>query len=526
MERFRPINLMDSGRHQIRRRANHAARLGAALAAVGVLTGAGLGWAGYGVLVDAIPTSQALVDAPQSLGTSENILVMGLDSRLDEQGRPLPKDVYAALHAGDETVGGHNANVLIMLHIPGDGGPVRAVSIPRDDFVELSGCPSKVCKAKVKQAYGLGYLEKMTALSTVGPKNPSATEVANREQQAREAGRKAQIATVRQLTGVPIDHFVEVTLGAFYQIARSVEPITVCLNDDTSDQYSGANFHKGTQQLDAAQAMAFVRQRRDPNDALFTDLDRTRRQQAFIASVVNALRDGGALSDPGTQRNLLKVATQYVAVDAGLNFEGLMERSKTLTTRPLTLYTLPISKFGSTSRGEDVDVVDVPTIRSIMYNLVMTDYGAVAPQPVTAAPAQSAVLNIVNASNREGVAKALEAVFATRGFTPGAASTADALSDTSTIAYGKGANQAARTLADQFGLTAIVSDSVAAGTVQLTVGADFRDPDSISNEKPVADSPQAPAQPIITADASATGADAPAPTDLSLMNATGVVCVK
>ena len=81
--------------------------------------------------------------------------------------------------------------------------------------------------------------------------------------------------------GIPIDHFVEVTLAAFFQIAEVVQPLTVCLNDDTSDPYSGADFERGVQEIDAAQAMAFVRQRRDVNDETFTDLDRTRRQQAF-----------------------------------------------------------------------------------------------------------------------------------------------------------------------------------------------------------------------------------------------------
>ena len=85
-----------------------------------------------------------------------------------------------------------------------------------------------------------------------------------RQQDERDAGRKAEISTVKQfLGGVPIDHFVEVTLVAFYQIAQVVQPITVCVNENTSDSYSGANFHKGLQQISASQALAFVRQRRD-----------------------------------------------------------------------------------------------------------------------------------------------------------------------------------------------------------------------------------------------------------------------
>ena len=47
--------------------------------------------------------------------------------------------------------------MLILLHLPGGNGPVSAVSVPRDDYVDLPGCPSGVCKGKIKQAYGLAY---------------------------------------------------------------------------------------------------------------------------------------------------------------------------------------------------------------------------------------------------------------------------------------------------------------------------------------------------------------------------------
>src|SRR5207253_2161432 len=137
-----------------------------------------------------------------------------------------------------------------------------------------------------KQAYGLAYLHAMDSFSASKSNSASSDSVdsqsgsddpAVHEQAAREAGRKAEIDTVRHLLGIPIDHFVEVTLGAFFQLAQVVAPITVCLNADTSDPYSGADFHAGVQHIDAAQAMAFVRQRRDVNDENFTDLDRTRR---------------------------------------------------------------------------------------------------------------------------------------------------------------------------------------------------------------------------------------------------------
>jgi LCP family protein required for cell wall assembly len=507
-----------------------------ALAAVLVLAGTGMGWASYRDITGGITTSHALVGGPASAGGDQNILIMGLDSRLDQHGQPLPQDIYDALHAGDETVGGYNANVLIVLHLPGDGGPITAISIPRDDYVELAGCPTTDCKGKVKQAYGLAYQHALdtaagpTSDTGSGTTSSEAPDPVVQEQMGREAGRKAQIDTVRRLLGIPIDHFLEVTLVAFFQIAQVVAPITVCVNADTADPFSGADFHQGTQQIDAAQAMAFVRQRRDVNDELFTDMDRTRRQQAFIASLISALRHGGALSSPTALRHLLDVARQNVAVDSGFDLAGFARHASGFTDRPLSLYTLPITEFGQDAAGEDVNLIDVPTIRAIAHNLVTTDRASPPQAAGTSTPAIPAVLNVVNATTHNGLATAVIGNFASHGFTPGVATTADTLGDTSTIEFGPGAHDAAQTLADQFGVPVTESDAVDANTVQLTVGADFpaSDYQTDTNESTataLAASPT-PSTPVTTMSATATGTAAPVPTDLSKMSATDTPCVK
>ena len=203
------------------------------------------------------------------LSKDTNILVMGLDSRLDEQGKPLSPALYNALDAGGQSVGGYNANVLMLIHIPADGAKATAISIPRDDYVELAGIPAESgTYGKIKEAYGDGLAAEQTTLRNAGQSNDNATY-----QQARDAGRTAEIDTVSQFLGsVHIDHFVEVTMAGFYEVAQAIAPITVCVRQATADTYSGANFKAGVQQIDASQAMAFVRQRRDtsnPNYAFF-----------------------------------------------------------------------------------------------------------------------------------------------------------------------------------------------------------------------------------------------------------------
>ena len=84
--------------------------------------------------------------------------------------------------------------------------------------------------------------------------------------EGNEAGRAAAVATVEQLTGVHVDHFAELNLDGFYELAKVIGGVEVCLNHpvpyDPNSGFSAA--HAGYQHLNAKQALAFVRQRRRP----------------------------------------------------------------------------------------------------------------------------------------------------------------------------------------------------------------------------------------------------------------------
>ena len=532
---------MDGPRHRPHRNRLIVvgAKVLATLTSVVVVVVSGIGWIAYRTASAGITTSEALAGEPASTGSDQNILIMGLDSRRDQRGRPLPPDIYEALHAGGENSGDGDADALIVLHLPAGDAPATAISIPRDDYVDLAGCPTSDCRGKIKEAYSLAYQRVMDGRGSANlqsdPATPEGQDSTAKEQRAREAGRKAEISTVRRLLQIPIDHFIEVTLAGFFQLARVVEPITVCLNEDTADRYySGADFHRGIQQISAVQAMAFVRQRRDTNDAMFTDLDRSRRQQAFIVSVVSALRGGGALSNPARLRALLDVAKQNVAVDAGFDLDDIVRNASAFPNRPVVLYTLPVTSFGEISNGAYVNFIDVSTIRSIVQNLVAADSPA-APSTsslsTTAQPgdgaqlsAGGAALDVVNASGRQGEAADLEMSLATGHFSRGNISTAHSTSQISTIAYGSGAKVAAAELADEFGIIANPSDSVARNTVRLTVGTDFSRFDNLNYTS--ASPTTSVAAPVTTVPATGVGMQEPPPTNLTRMTADDIPCVK
>ena len=158
---------------------------------------------------------------------------------------------------------------------------------------------------------------------------------------------------------------------AFYQIAQVVQPITVCVKEATQDSYSGANFLAGEQQIDASQAVAFVRQRRDLYDRYnFTDLDRERRQQAFISSLAFQLKQAGTLANPVKLQQIIDVTKQNTAIDSGLNLLSFAQDAERMAGGNVTFYTLPIRSFGKTPQGEDINVVDVAEIQATVKQLL------------------------------------------------------------------------------------------------------------------------------------------------------------
>ncbi len=200
--------------------------------ALTVMAGGGA-WYLYRDLAAGIGSSRALEGAEKSRSGDTNILLMGLDSRRDQNGEELPEEVLDALHAGSSDIGGYNANTLILLHVPGDGSQAQGFSVPRDDFVDIPGHG----KDKIKKAYGLAKAKEQARLSGQG-----VTDRRQLEQAGREAGRKAQIETVRAFLGVPVDHFAELNLAGFYHLADALGGVPVCLNKAVKDRYSGADF--------------------------------------------------------------------------------------------------------------------------------------------------------------------------------------------------------------------------------------------------------------------------------------------
>lgn len=340
----------------------------------------------------AIPRSKVLQGAAQSKNGDTNILLIGLDSRRDNDGNPISPELTKLLHVGPASIGGYNTNTLILIHLPAGGKKAVAISIPRDNYVNVPGYGMK----KIKEAYGYAKYAEDSRLYKEGVTQPA------REHLARDAGRAATIATVSQFLDVPIDHFAEVNLLGFYDLANALGGIQVCLNKAVNDrQYSGAVFPAGLQTISGADALKFVRQRHGlPNG----DLDRTHRQQAFIAGVITKFRTQGIFGDIGKLSSLLNVAKKDVVIDSGFDVLGFLPQAKALTSGNIKFHTLPIEGYAMRN-SQSVNLVDEIKIRKVvqdLFNPKPKDPKATPAPAPTPAPTKINYANLANGKAVDG----------------------------------------------------------------------------------------------------------------------------
>lgn len=333
-----------------RRLGAHLVRSVVAVASAAVLVVTGWSWSVYDRVSSDMVTSNVLAGrpappaGPDGLDEPVTALLVGIDSRTDASGNPLPPEVLSQLRAGEDE-GQFNTDTLILMHIPaGDTAAASAVSIPRDSFVELAG---DLGRHKINSAYRRGMV--------AAEDNPEIAAVAGpaRERALREAGRAALVATVEDLTGARIDHYAELNLVGFVEVTDAVGGVPVCLAAPVREPRSGVDLPAGQQLLNGSDALAFVRQRHDLADG---DLDRVARQQAFLAGLARSALSSGALSDPVRLDALVSAVTRHVVLDDGWDLDALAAQMRRATGGDIAFRTIPT---GSPALDTPVDGVAV-----------------------------------------------------------------------------------------------------------------------------------------------------------------------
>ena len=422
--------------------------------------------------------SSSNVDAGGPQVGDMNILLMGLESRTYWNGEPLPKTLEDIMHIG--SVGGDTTNTLILVHIYDNGKKALGFSIPRDDVVTMYGTHGYGgTTAKIDEAYGDAMDWELQQLQ----QNGQAAKL-SRDQlyfEANEAGRAAEIQTVEALTGVHIDHFAELNLWGFYELANIFGPIEVCLTQPAYDpDFSGANIPAGYHAVSAAQALAFVRQRENlPNG----DLDRTHRQQAVLDYVIYKVKHQNLIADLVEGNTLLNDLKTFMITSGGWNIVQFATEMQNLTGHNLVFQTLPIQATENNvmlnGRLQDINVVDPAYLKQYVHNAF---YPAPAPKKTATStksaapipPASTVTVDVYNGGTTAGLATDVSEGLASAGYKAGAVGNASAQSETvqsaTQVLYSAAAAANAAKIAGYFGVTAVASTSLPAGHVEVLLG--------------------------------------------------------
>jgi LCP family protein required for cell wall assembly len=434
------------------------ARLAIAIASGFILIGGGMAWATYSNFTASVPHGDNLPPlAPGAKdldGADQNILLLGNDSRAGA----TPAELKAL---GTQDDGGSvNTDTMMLLHIPAKGGKATVISFPRDSWVDI---PDNG-KGKINSAYGDGY----TAAKGNGKD----------ETDAESAGISLLAATLSELTGLHIDHYVQVNLLGFYRISNAIGGVTVCLNaaqNPTTDKdqfgagYSGINLPAGISVIKGSQALAFVRQRHGlPNG----DLDRVKRQQYFLSAAFHKITTAGVLLNPFKLRDLMKAVSSSLLTDPSLNLASLGTEFADMSSGNITYETLPndgpqtIYPDGVETAIVGVDTAAIPgfinTLRGLPADPALAGAVAAAPAAVT--------LDVLNGTSTAGLAGRNATVLKAGGFHVDTIDSTDATAKTA-VEYPAGQEGQAKAVAKVVpGAQLVLTDSVK--KVTLVLGAD------------------------------------------------------
>ncbi|MFJ9175620.1 LCP family protein [Streptomyces sp. NPDC102360] len=233
--------------------------------------------------IDGVDLDKAIGgDRPEKLPTSgQNILVLGSDSRSGANAK-----------LGTGKVAGARSDTAMVLHIPEGRSRATAVSIPRDTLVTRPGCT----KAD-------------------GTKTPSADRVMFNSVYSL-AGPACVVKTVEAMSGVRMDHFVEIDFAGFKGLVDAIGGVNVTVDKAIHDKSSGLDLAAGTHKLDGTQSLAFVRTRHGVGDG--SDLGRIGLQQQFMIALLGEIKQQDLLGSPTKTYKIANSLTESLTTDDGL----------------------------------------------------------------------------------------------------------------------------------------------------------------------------------------------------------------
>lgn len=383
-----------------------------------------------------------------------NILLIGTDTRKNN-----------SEYGGEDLSSGYGqSDVMLLLHLSADKKSASVISFPRDTMAYLPSC--KTDDGELTPANN--YAQLNSSLNIGGP--------------------GCTVASISDITGVPIDHMMLADFNAVKELSNTIGGVEVCVTQAVKDEKSGLNIPSGTSEVKGEQALAFLRTRSSFGDG--SDLGRIKAQQSFIASMARKITSDGTLSDLPKVYSIADTITKNLTVDKGLadtsELIKLADRMRKIDTAKIELVTAPITTdpydpnrvvLDEEKAAKVFDAVknDKP-IASSMQDPTPSATNTPSPVETPATEYDRSVLDL-DITNRSGIpsrGENMQAILAVKGYILATVNPDKETIPSSQVLYNYGFKEYADQLAKELGISeAQVQYSDLTTSVSLVVGEDL-----------------------------------------------------
>lgn len=306
-----------------------------------------ISWAGLGRITAAIPKIDAfagLNDRPKKESSAVNYLVVGSDTR-----EGLSRAEIKRLKVGGtEVAAGKRSDTMLLVHISKKRDKAAIISIPRDSYARIpehensQGKLIPAAYSKINSAYNWG-------------------------------GAPLLIQTFEEMSGLRIDHYVEVNFVGFVRMVDALGGVEICTKRDIDDPKSHLVLPAGRHILDGVDSLKYVRTRQF--DGL-GDLGRMKRQQGFAGAMLRKATSAGVLLNPVKMLDFVNSALDSVVTDEGLNQGDLLTLGKqlrNLSASSVRTLTIPLKYYNYSKNGVSAAVLWDPVLAPELFDRIKND---------------------------------------------------------------------------------------------------------------------------------------------------------